>query len=134
MVTNIRIEFEGNSYVVKEPTTDDFLQIKTLKQLLSRNQYATWVREGTKEASLSLDIVDMIAFFQVLLPDVVGDLVGYKNISEIPLAKVIPFVKVYRSEFVPKFKPYLDEVYELYDSLMDGGTNPEKKHKEDGNV
>ena len=61
--------FNDKHYTLKYPTVGQILEIESLKQSLSAGRYGLLVVSNVKSMELALDLIDAIAYFSVLIPD-----------------------------------------------------------------
>lgn len=101
-------KIEGHSYEVEFPTTGGLMDIEIIKAQLSRGQYNNIADSGTAAGAYSRYLIDMIAVFTILFPDLKKDM-NVKSISEIdPLAS-----KKLLNIYIKKVMPWLNEWFEL---------------------
>lgn len=105
----LEIVIKGVKYTASFPTVGDFLNIERYKMTLSASQYSAMVASGLFSAGQALDIIDMIAYFTVLIPKLKEDL-KVETFSELDLLDSKELVDLYKGEF----KPWVEEWMKLF--------------------
>ena len=100
-----------NTYTVDFPTTGGLMEIEIMKAQLSRGQYSALAENATVNSSYSRFLIDMIATFTVLLPDLKKDM-NVKTISELNPLDSKKLLKVYLSDVLP----WLNSWFEILNS------------------
>jgi len=103
-------KIEQNSYEVEFPNTGGLIEIEVLKAQLSRNQYQAISQSGST-GLYSKFIIDMIATFTVLFPQLKKDL-NVKTISELHPLETKKLLKIYLNSVLP----WLQEWEEILNS------------------
>lgn len=65
---------KGNSYSVRFPSVNDFIQIESRRMNLTNGTYGYMLQSTLITSGLALDMVDMVATLTVLCPDIIKDL------------------------------------------------------------
>lgn len=89
-----------NTYEVDFPNTGGLMEIEIMKAQLSRGQYSALAENSTVISSYSRFLIDMIATFTVLFPDLKKDM-NVKTISELNPLDSKKLLKVYLGEVLP---------------------------------
>lgn len=112
MVLQQRIQIKGKDYQVKFPTAGQLMDIESFKISYTNGKYIDMALSGMKIHLFNLDIADTISYFAILIPTLRTDL-GVENWRDIqiPLAKEL--VKIYKDQFIPWYKPIIDDLYEF---------------------
>ena len=93
------LNIKGTSYPVEFPNIGKFQKIESLKQLLSNGLYSGMMQTSTISSSESLDMIDMEAYFTVLIPKLMKDL--KPSFSELGLEDYMELKAIYREKFLP---------------------------------
>ena len=123
LADQITITIDGNDYVAKFPHVGEEVRIEALKELYSNKTYSSLLQNLTKSSQRVLDIVDMMAYFTVMIPDLQEDLdvKNVKTFNDLPQIKAIPLVNAYKQQL----RPWLDDWYTLLGKLE----NPKEEDK-----
>ena len=112
MQTTKKLVFsDGREFIVDFPKVGQFLQITSLKNALTDNQYAEMVRGNLQGFDFMLDIVDMIASFSTLIPELRKQL-DVKSYGELDLIEAKKLVQVYSEQYRPWYNEIMKSVYE----------------------
>lgn len=106
------IKFNGNDYIVKFPNVGQFIDIENTKMVLSNGKYVEMALSVLKIHIFQLDMIDAIAYFSVLCPEMRENL-GIKNWRDLDTDKAKELTSVYKEQFIPWFKPILDELLKI---------------------
>ena len=123
MVSNAQkvIKIKGTDYTAKFPTVGQLIDIEELKLSLSNGKYSIMAISQLKLHIFELDIIDAIASFAVLLPNLADDLkIKSWRTVDADLAKEL--MVEYKSQFLPWFKPLIDELLKIETTDEDGST------------
>ena len=113
------LKIKGVKYTVKFPTVGEFLSIERYKMTLSAGQYSTMVSSGLISAGEALDLIDMIAYFTVLLPTLKESL-KVDMFSDLDLMDAKELVDVYKKDM----KPWVEGWMKVF-------SNPSKKEEKE---
>lgn len=116
MKENKKIVIGKKTYEISFPNVAQTLEIESLKQILSNGQYSSMVRSNIVSAKRSLDLIDAIATFRVIIPEIKTSL-DFENLSLVEGNKL---VKVYEKQFLPWYEEMMKEIYQ--DAIE--GTDP----------
>lgn len=101
--------WKGVQHTVKFPSVGQIIDIESLKQALTTNRYGAMATSLVKSMTTALDLVDAIAFFQVMCPVVGASLpASYTEISDPKLAFEIS--STYRKDIAPWFNEIMNEL------------------------
>lgn len=120
--TQKSINILGNDYIVKFPNVGQLMDIESMKVALTNNNYTDMAFSGLKVHVFQLDLADAISYLGTLAPDLLKNL-EIKNWRELDALRAKKLVDVYKKEFIPWFKPILDELTKIE------GTDDEPKSK-----
>jgi hypothetical protein len=120
------------TYNITFPKVGDYINVEARKAQLTvpknsifdqSTQYLNMIRQGTIASNLALDLVDLIAWFEVCIPDLMKNAVGeLSSIEELDLFDAKPLLEIYRSKFLP-WKNAWEAVFQ--------GLNKEEEKKEE---
>lgn len=105
----IDILIKNEKYTVKFPTVGDYLGIERYKMSLSSGQYAQMVTSGLISGAEALDLIDMIAYFTILIPSLKDNL-KVETFSELDLMDAKELVTVFKNDM----KPWIDEWMKIF--------------------
>jgi hypothetical protein len=89
-----------NKYTVKFPLVGEFIDIETKKVVLSQDKYLGLIKSGTFSSLKALDFIDMVAFFEVLLPKEFFKDLKVDSILELGALDANELLKVYKEQFL----------------------------------
>lgn len=115
MERQIKVTIRGEQKIVKFPNVGQLLDIESMKQGLTNNAYGALARSATAMAYLALDIVDMIAFFKVMLPGLAKE-INVQNYTEADMDQIRDLVQVYKKDISPWFDKTLLEISGVTDA------------------
>ena len=104
---NFKIGAVDRSFTIAFPKVGQYMAVECRKAELSStmngdSQYLNLVRTSTKRSFFALDLVDMSAWFEVLIPDLMKDSVGdLKSIEQLDIFDAKPLLDVYKKTFAP---------------------------------
>jgi len=101
------LTIKGNTYSVAWPNIGNFQRIESLKQVLSNGMYASLMSVPTVSSSEALDMIDMEAFFTVLIPQLIKDL-KCNSFGELGIEDYKELHEVYEEKFVPWWSSILE--------------------------
>lgn len=110
MRNTIKIELEGSTYEVKFPNVGQMIDIENLKQLLSENTYQSLLYSNVKSAFVACKLIEAIAIFRTLVPDLAKDLkvAKYTDIDPFVAKKIL---NCYIKTIEPWYNEILSELY-----------------------
>lgn len=103
----LKIEIKGNAYTIKHPNTGQFIDIQSMKAKLTEDNYGSL--KGDYNSDYAKILVDMIATFSVLLPELKKDLnvPAFLGLSLLESREILdPYIETY----LPWITLYLDIV------------------------
>lgn len=111
IVIPIKIGNVEKSYKINFPTVGQYIAVESRKAQLTiprgtsfdqSTQYLNLIRQGTKASIQALDLVDMISWFEVCIPDLMKNVVGeLQGIEDLDIFDAQPLLKVYKEIFLP---------------------------------
>lgn len=109
------------SFIATFPNVGQIIDIESLKQALTNNRYGQMVVSGIASMYYALDLVDAIAFYQIVVPEV-ARYYDIKNYAELPLDKAKDLIDAYQTEIRPW---YTQTMNELKGVAVESGTDTE---------
>lgn len=97
---SVEFTISTNNYTVNYPNNGEFIGIEAMKNLLTRDTYATMATTDSVSAQLARYTVDMIAFFSTCCPKLKTDLV-VNSLSELDMLSSKKIMKVYIKTILP---------------------------------
>jgi len=108
MQREINFSYEGKSYKISFPTVEQEIAIHSRRILYSRGAYKDIISESTVRAVYLLDLINTVAFFSVLSEELVSDIKGVEDLSEIDQIAIKPLIKAYKKEILPWLSKWYD--------------------------
>jgi len=108
------IKLRGNSYTINFPNVGQILDIESLKSALSNGTYGDLVKNNTKSSNQSLDLIDAIATFSVLIPEL-KNILEVKSYLDLDLKTAKMVVNSYNKDYFLWFKELNDEIQKIGD-------------------
>lgn len=128
----IKIGEVERKYIVKFPTAGQYIQMEARKAQLavpklslfdSSTQYLNLIKQGTISSNMALDLIDLIASFEVCIPELMKDFVGnIEGIEDLNLFDAKLLLDVYKKYFQP-WKDAWEKVFQ--------GINENKEEKKE---
>jgi hypothetical protein len=104
----LKIEIKGNHYEITYPTTGQFIDIAVLKSKIA-NEYRSLASATDYNMGYAKVLVDMIATFNVLLPDLKKDL-NINAILDLSLLESRQLLDPYIEIYLPWITEFLNMV------------------------
>ena len=98
-----------HQFIANFPNVGQLIDMESLKQALTNNRYGVMAQSGVASMYDALDMVDAIAFLQVVVPDVARYL-NIKNYAELSPERMRQFVDVYTKEIRPWYDSVMKEL------------------------
>lgn len=112
------------TFVADFPNVGQIIDLESLKQALTSNRYGQMAASGIASMYYALDLVDAIAFYQIVVPEV-AKYFDIKNFASLSVDKSRDLVDVYQKQI----KPWFDETLnELKGIATDGGAVTSEKN------
>lgn len=111
-------KIHDNTYTVDFPNTNGLIEIESLKAQLSRNNYSGITDQGTIMGNYSRLLIDMIATFTVLFPQLKKDM-SIKSISELNALDSKKLLQVYLKEVAVWFNDWFELLNSDDDNIED---------------
>ena len=118
-----KFTIDGATFVAKFPNVGQLIDLESYKQALTNNRYGQMAASGIASMYHALDLVDAIAFFQVVVPEVAKrfDISDYTKMG---LDEIDRIIKPYQEEIRPWFEKTM---LELKGISGNGATNQTDK-------
>lgn len=111
----------GLTFIAKFPNVGQLIDLESFKQALTSNRYGQMAASGVVSMYQALDLVDAIAFFQVVVPEV-GKRFDINNYTQMNLDEIKHIVDAYQKEIKPWFDKTMSELKGI---AIDGGMESE---------
>ena len=100
------------------PNVGQIIDMDAMKQALSSNRYGSMVASGLASAYYALDLIDAIAFYQVVTPEV-GRFFNIANYSELSVEEVKDLLDAFKEQIQPWYIETMNEVRGLAKKSME---------------
>lgn len=108
-------------FVAKFPNVGQIIDLESFKQALTNNRYGQMASSGIASMYNALDLVDAIAFFQVVVPEV-AKYYDIRNYTLLQVDKIKELLDAYQTQI----KPWYDKtMLELRGISTDDGETTE---------
>ena len=97
-----KFTINGATFIAKFPNVGQLIDLESFKQALTSNRYGQMAASGVASMYQALDLVDVIAFFQVVVPEV-GKRFDINNYTQMGLDEIKYIVDAYQNEIKPWF-------------------------------
>ncbi len=111
MNLNKVIKISGKEYDIPFPNVGQLMDIESFKMSYTNGKYTQMAFSPISNHIFALDVADSLAYFSILIPSIKEDL-GIKNWREVDAQTAKKIVRVYKNDFIPWFKPLMDDLYE----------------------
>lgn len=112
------------TFIANFPNIGQIIDLESLKQALTGNRYGQMAASGIASMYYALDLVDAIAFYQIVVPEV-AKYYDIRNYASLSVDKSKALVEAYQQQI----KPWFDETLnELKGIATDGGTTNTEKN------
>lgn len=106
-------------FVAKFPNVGQIIDLESFKQALTNNRYGQMASSGIASMYNALDLVDAIAFFQVVVPEV-AKYYDIRNYTLLQVDKIKELLDAYQTQIKPWYDKTMLELRGI--STDDGGT------------
>jgi len=117
-----------NTYYAKFPTNRQLIDIEALKDAQSNSRYISLIQSQSRLSNYAVDVVDMISYFTVLIPDILKDLPN-RDLSQLDAFDSKNLVDAYKEQFMPWYRQWLH----LMEIIRDPEKNETAKKAEEPN-
>ena len=118
-----RFKIGEHQFIANFPNVGQLIDMESLKQALTNNRYGVMAQSGVASMYDALDMVDAIAFLQVVVPDVARYL-NIKSYAALPPERMRQFVDAFSVSFAKCQYPH-DNHYDSHEKQ----NNRKKKTK-----
>ena len=108
--------FSGEKITVDFPNVGQMIDMESLKQSLTGNKYGAMSASGVKSMFYALDMVDALAFFEVMYPKI-KKILGVKSFTEMNPEDMKPVVKAYKEHIAPWYDKLLQDLYSIEENV-----------------
>lgn len=119
----------GRIYEISFPNIGQMMDIEQSKMSLTNNRYIDFALSPLKNHQFILDYTDAISYLSNLIPTLKKDL-GVEKWGEVQPSLSKSIISVYKSQFLPWFKPLLDDLYEVGKDERKESENGEQQSEE----
>jgi hypothetical protein len=105
------IIFNDVPYTLGFPTVGQMIEIEQMKLAYTNGRYVEFAMSNLKNHIFILDYVDAVSYLSILIPELSKDLT-LKSFTDVSLETTKDILKVYKEQFLPWFKPLLDDLYD----------------------
>lgn len=109
MQTSKFIKIMNQLFEVSYPNVGQKLQIENVKLLLTDNNYGDLARSRHTTALELLDLVDAVAYFSILIPEIKSTL-NLADFLNMDAKRSKAYVKAFKKEFTPWFDAIEEEL------------------------
>lgn len=92
------------------PNVGQLIQIESNKQLLAAGAYGSLVNARTRQANLTLDLIDAIATFMVMVPDFRENKAFPSDLDKLSPTDMVRLVSPFKTQFFPWFNKILKDI------------------------
>ena len=118
MIKTKLVNILGESYQVNFPNMGKLQDIEAFKIAYTNGKYLDMAMSGLKMHEFMLDVTDAVSYFSVLIPELKTN-IGVKNWRDLDPELAKKLVKAYKSEFIPWFKPIVDDLCKYDEEVED---------------
>lgn len=116
----------GNkSFIANFPNVGQIIDLESMKQALTDSRYGQMAASGVASMYYALDLVDAIAFYHVVIPEV-AKYYDIKNYASMEVDKIKDLLDAYQKDIRPWFSETMNELKGL--TPVDDGTDIAEKN------
>lgn len=116
----------GNkSFIANFPNVGQIIDLESMKQALTNSRYGQMAASGVASMYYALDLVDAIAFYHVVIPEV-AKYYDIKNYASMEVDKIKDLLDAYQKDIKPWFSETMNELKGL--TPGDDGTDIAEKN------
>lgn len=116
----------GNkSFIANFPNVGQIIDLESMKQALTDSRYGQMAASGVASMYYALDLVDAIAFYHVVIPEV-AKYYDIKNYASMEVDKIKDLLDAYQKDIRPWFSETMNELKGL--TPGDDGTDIAEKN------
>lgn len=113
-----------NSYKVDFPKIGNFIDVEVRKTELTHDSYLGMLKSNTIFAYCALDLVDMISWYETLIPQLMKDL-KVNSILDLGIIDAKSLLDSYREQFSPWIKEWLDILQNVKEEVREKDVSAE---------
>lgn len=102
----------GRDYEVLFPNIGQMMDIEQSKLSLTNNRYVDFALSPLMNHRFIMDYTDAISYLSNLIPTLKKDL-GVEKWGDVQPSMSKAIIDVYKTQFLPWFKPLLDDLYDV---------------------
>lgn len=103
------VTISGKQYSIPFPKIRQQFEIQNRKVLFTNSTYGNQEQDGTPDSAFNLNLVDAIATFATLLPELSKDL-KVDSLGELDLMEAKDILKAYKKDFYPWYQSIKEEI------------------------
>ena len=117
MTRDIKFNHKNNSYPVAFPNAGQWININLQKASLTNGLYGAITRSFTKDGNVTLDMIDMEAFFTVMMPKTFWKDIAVTSLQDLTIEDSLALVNDYNEQIVP----FIEGIRKVIDDLVKKG-------------
>lgn len=106
-LNSVKLKIKGKEYEVSFPKMGQFIDIQTLKAKICEGSYEGLVNSISPNEQYSKLLVDMVATFNILIPNLKKDL-EVESILSLSLIESKPLLDVYVESWLPFYTSWIE--------------------------
>lgn len=114
-----KFQIGKKSFIAQFPNVGQIIDIDSMKQALSSNRYGVMAASGVQSAYFALDLIDAIAFFAIVCPEV-GKHFDIANYASMQIDEINDILKAYTEDIRPWYEETMKELRGLSGNKSDG--------------
>ena len=118
MTREIKVTIRENSYKATFPKVGQLIDIENMKAILSNGMYGSMESSRTIDSQFALDMIDMEAYYSVLIPDLIKDL-KVKSFRDLEIEDSVELRKIFVKDLLPFIKKWRDIITKPIESNDD---------------
>jgi hypothetical protein len=107
MNREVKLTIKENSYKVIFPKVGKLIDIENMKSILSKGMYGSMEASRTIDSQFALDMIDMEAYYSVLVPELIKDL-KVKSLRDLEIEDSVELRKIFFDVLLPFIKQWRD--------------------------
>lgn len=106
----LRLNIKGIEYLISFPNVGQMIDIEQLKLAYTQGKYVEFAMSNLMNHVFVLDFTDSICYLSTLIPELKDDM-KITNWTQMSAEDTKEIMKAYKNQFLPWFKPLLDDLY-----------------------
>lgn len=98
----LKIQIQKQNFEINFPNVGQLIDIEVRKSLISAGQYQNLI----KNQSFSIDYIDALATFLILIPDL-NKLLRVESIFDLNLIDIKEIINIYKKEYLPWYEEWM---------------------------